>query len=412
MLFRFSLYGFLKNQRYFEPFIILAFLQKGLDYAGIGLLIGFREICINLLEIPTGAIADVLGRRHSMIVSFIAYIFSFFVFGISNQLWMLFAAMFFFSIGETFRTGTHKAMIFAWLEHNNRQNEKTSVYGFTRSWSQIGSAVSVVIAAVLMYVSQDYSKIFLISILPAMLNIINFWSYPDYVDGETRGRSFQDISKMLWNSLKFSLTHHQLRRLLVESASYSGLYKTTKEYVQPIIRTVALAMPFLLGLQEEKRTAILIGLVYVSLYLLSSVASRYADAFVKRFASEAAASRLLWMINGTVFILFAIGILIRFNTLVIFSFIVYNVAQNIWRPILVGRVATLAQSQQTATVLSAESQASSLFVAVAAPLLGWAVDIVAGIQHDFRFLPLAIFGLLLSLLMIIIKPEPNAVTAD
>ena len=29
MLFRFSLYGFLKNQRYFEPFLVLVLLDKG-----------------------------------------------------------------------------------------------------------------------------------------------------------------------------------------------------------------------------------------------------------------------------------------------------------------------------------------------------------------------------------------------
>ena len=37
MLFRFSLYGFLKNQTYFEPFLVLAFLEKGLNFGMIGL---------------------------------------------------------------------------------------------------------------------------------------------------------------------------------------------------------------------------------------------------------------------------------------------------------------------------------------------------------------------------------------
>ena len=77
MLFRFSLYGFLKNQRYYEPFLILAFREKGLSFFQIGLLIGFREICINLFEVPSGALADLYGRRRAMILSFSAYILSF-----------------------------------------------------------------------------------------------------------------------------------------------------------------------------------------------------------------------------------------------------------------------------------------------------------------------------------------------
>ena len=104
MLFRFCLYGFLKNQQYYDLFFFLAFLEKGLSYTMIGTLIGFREICVSLMEIPTGAIADVLGRRRSMIASFLAYIGSFALFGayigsftvggLSVPFWTLFVAMF------------------------------------------------------------------------------------------------------------------------------------------------------------------------------------------------------------------------------------------------------------------------------------------------------------------------------
>ena len=63
MLRRFSLYSFLKNQKYYEPFLFLAFIDKGLSFFEIGTLIGFRSICINLMEVPSGALADLYGRR-------------------------------------------------------------------------------------------------------------------------------------------------------------------------------------------------------------------------------------------------------------------------------------------------------------------------------------------------------------
>ena len=70
MLLRFSLYGFLKNQRYFEAFWILAFLEKDLSFFAIGTLFGFRELAANLMEIPSGAVADLWGRKRAMILSF------------------------------------------------------------------------------------------------------------------------------------------------------------------------------------------------------------------------------------------------------------------------------------------------------------------------------------------------------
>ena len=124
MLFRFSLYGFLKNQRYYDPFLYLVFIEKGLSYFEIGILIGFREICTNLFEIPSGAVADLYGRRRAMIFSFCAYIVSFAIFAESTSLFLLFAAMFFFGLGDAFRSGTHKAIIFDWLRQQGRSDEK------------------------------------------------------------------------------------------------------------------------------------------------------------------------------------------------------------------------------------------------------------------------------------------------
>jgi len=70
MLKRFSLYGFLKNQQYYDYFLILAFRQMGLSYFMIGTLIAFRELVVALMEVPTGAIADIFGRRRCMAFSF------------------------------------------------------------------------------------------------------------------------------------------------------------------------------------------------------------------------------------------------------------------------------------------------------------------------------------------------------
>ena len=147
MVFRFSLYGFLKNQQYFEPFFILFCLERGMSFGLIGLLIAFREIWICILEVPTGAVADVTGRRKAMIFSFISYIISFAVFFMARDIWYFFPAMFFFALGEAFRTGTHKAVIFDWLKHENRAGDKTEIYGYTRSWSKICSATSLPISA-------------------------------------------------------------------------------------------------------------------------------------------------------------------------------------------------------------------------------------------------------------------------
>ena len=63
MFYKFSLYGFLKNLRFFEPFILLFFRDASLSYLQIGLLFSIRDLATNILEIPTGVYADAFGRR-------------------------------------------------------------------------------------------------------------------------------------------------------------------------------------------------------------------------------------------------------------------------------------------------------------------------------------------------------------
>jgi MFS family permease len=121
MLFRFSLYGFLKNQTYFEPFLVLIFLDKGLSFFQIGLIVALREVVANVMDIPSSALADLYGRRRCMVASFVVYIVSFMVLAFGTEFWHILVGILFFGGGDAFRGGTHKAMILDWLLSQGRE---------------------------------------------------------------------------------------------------------------------------------------------------------------------------------------------------------------------------------------------------------------------------------------------------
>lgn len=150
-LFKFSAYGFLKNLRFFDAFLFLFFRQQGFSFLQIGTLISIREVSILILEIPTGIAADSYGRRSSMIFSFLSYIISFIIFFFFPSFSFYILAMIFFGLGEAYRTGTHKAMILTYLELNQITEQRVEYYGFTRSWSQLGSALAALIAGAIVF---------------------------------------------------------------------------------------------------------------------------------------------------------------------------------------------------------------------------------------------------------------------
>lgn len=388
MLLRFCLYGFLKNQRYFEPFLVLVFLGKGLSFFDIGSLIGFRELVVNLVEVPSGAVADLWGRRRSLMLSFSAYIVSFLIFHQARTLAWLFLAMAFFGVGEAFRSGTHKAVIFDWLKAQGRGGEKAAVYGTTRSWSQVGSAISVVIAVVIVLVDGGYQRVFLFAVIPYGLGLINFFGYPEdppYSAAPSWGR----LLGHLVASFRQALGQIPVRRLLGESMLQRGTYVTTKDYLQPVLEATAIGLPLLAvsrGVGSvagsaaaaadplAQRTALLVGAVYFVLHLLSAIATRRAHRVERRLGGPVATARWIWRANLLLFALLVPSLLGDWNLVIILAFVALSMLQNLWKPLFLARIDEVSDDALGATLLSIDSQAKALFVLPAAPLLGWGVD--------------------------------------
>ena len=372
MIFRFSLYGFLKNLRFFEPFLILYFLSLGLNFFQISILISFREIVINLLEIPSGTFADIFGKKLSMIFSFIFYIFSFLVFSLFSSYAIFFLAFAFFSIGEAFRTGTHKAIIFDYLKQNNMEDQKTRIYGFTRSWSKIGSAVSAVIATGIMFFVKDYHVIFFASILPYALNIVNFLGYPAEPKRKRKEKKGRLFFTELWGAFRQCFKFKPLRHLLITSMSYEGIFTIAKEYLQPVIKAFALSLPVFLYLDNHKRTTLLIGIIYVCVFILSSISSRNAYKFVKK--NNKSTLQTLLILTIVSYILIASFLKIDFVIIPILLFLGLYAFQNTWRPIVISQVNEYSPQDKTTTILSIESQSKSFFVFLFAPVFGYLID--------------------------------------
>lgn len=406
MIRRFSLYGFLKNQRYFEPFIILFFLQQGLSFTQIGILIGFRELFINLVEIPSGAVADLFGRRRSMVLSFIAYIISFIIFGFSSDYWHFFIAMFFFAIGEAFRTGTHKAMIFTWLRLQGRLDEKTRVYGYTRSWSKIGSIVSTILAVLFVLLTNNYSYVFFFAIVPYIIGLLNFLSYPAELEGRPeKSVSFKKMAIHLWECMRSAMANVNLRRLIIESISFEGVYKAVDTYLQPILKNIAIMLPIFILWGEAQRSSIIVGAVYIVIYFAAALASRNAYRLVRFAGNEESGSLMLWILNAGIYIALIPLLYFELYYIAIALFVLLAILQNIWYPILLSRFDAFATEEKGATVLSIESQAKSLSTMIFAPLIGLMVDYVASQNMGGEFWPVAAIAVIPALYILATQPK-------
>ena len=375
---KFCAYGFLKNLRFFEPFMLLFLLEKDLTYLQVGTLIAIQEITINLFEIPTGVLADTLGRRKSLVQSFIFYIISFLIYYYSNSFGTLVVAALFFGYGDAFRTGTHKAMIFEYLKLKGWTNQKVHYYGHTRSWSQKGSALSAILAAIIVYFHGDYKSVFLFSIIPYLLDLWLITTYPKSLDGKTakleKGQIIQQFKSTLSDFIS-SFKNRAMLGAILSQAVYTGYYKAVKDYLQPIISLFALSLPLFLWMNNQQRSSILVGLVYSVIYLLTSYSSKNSGRFTDKFRD------VIKPLNITMILGLVLGIVcgimytfrLEFISIILFSGI--YLIENLRKPIGISAVADNLQKDVLASALSAESQAETLFAALIAPLLGFFADL-------------------------------------
>ncbi len=375
--YKFCGYGFFKNLRFFDPFIMLFFREVGLSFLQIGLLFSIREVSINLLEIPTGIAADLVGRRRAMIISFSAYLLSFsFFYFLGTNFWLCAVGMVLYAVGETFRSGTHKAMILEYLKIKKLEHLRVDYYGRTRSCSQLGSALSSLIAALLVFHSGSYRIVFLASLVPYIIDLFLLLSYPRYLDGDMKRTrpTLQEFWNFTRESFQEIWRNRRLFKTLLNSSLVSSSFKVSKDYLQPVLKSWAVALPVLLALSGEQRTAILVGVVYFLIYLMTSQASRNAGKIQRLVGNSAAALNVNYLVNTLIYLLAGLGFFLKVYPLVILAFLGIFLIQNFQKPIMVGYVGEVTDSKRMATVLSVENQSRAIAIALFAPVIGFLAD--------------------------------------
>lgn len=372
--FKFCFYGFLKNLRFFDAFFILFLVEKGLPYTQIGILYAVREIIINLFEIPSGIIADTYGRKSSLIGSFFVYIISFYVFYLSNDFWLFMIAFILYGIADAFRSGTHKGMIMDYLKLNNWEKQKINYYGHTRSWSQKGSAISSLIAGLIVFSSGKYQNIFLYSIIPYLLNLLLIISYPKELN-----RSFELIN--LKSSIGIRLTiksflkiikQPNVLKLINTSAIHTAYLRAVKDYIQPLMVNVAFIIPIMLTFETEKKNGIIIGMIYFIIYLATSRASQISSKIAAKNKQNISYTTLLF---GFIFGIIC-GVFYIYDLWIIslIAFVGIYIVENIRKPILTGFIADNVPNEILTSVISAQSLLRTIITATLALVFGIIAD--------------------------------------
>ena len=282
---RYYLYrGLIK--RIVVPIVFIYFLANGLSLVQIGYIIAISTIVGIILEVPSGAIADMLGHKRTLITSSLLQALSMLLFIVLPGFYgMLIAATVYWGSG-TLMTGTHDAFFYELLEKRKQTHLYKKYWG--RAFA-VANGMGVIFLSIssLLYAIHPYIP-FVIGVLQFILSAYFIHSIKDGSD--THSVEKEEGFSRFWVGVKKNKhllsPRHPFFWVAIYQASFFGIIFAIAEYHQ-------------LFLVEMGFIIIYLGVLYSCKRLLTMISSHYAHVIlehitpIKVFALSTAFSFLL-----------------------------------------------------------------------------------------------------------------------
>lgn len=347
----FFTFSFLACFRPHWPIAVLYYQSITGSYASAMMVFSIIFFSQAALEVPTGLISDLLGRKKTMVAGALCVFVALLLYASGFNTWVLFAGAFFEGIGRSLFSGTDKALLYETLQEQEHSNQFETVYGKVGSFEQIALGVSAVIGGFLALFSLQL--VMWVAVIPALLSFIcSFY----FVDIKTKSKVKQSANVMLKKAFQGLVENRRLRLVSMAEILDFGFGEATF-YFQ--------AAFFNLLIPQW-----LIGLVRGVHHLCGALGFWTAGTMIKRFGHK------ILLIGGNVITsLISLLVLLIPSPMSPFVMAILNVEYGYTSTAQNGLMQREFSDQQRSTMGSIVSLAGSLVFSVVSILLGYIADI-------------------------------------
>ena len=138
------------------PIIVLFFQENGLSLQEIMILQGSYSMMVALMEIPSGYIADLFGRKKTLVLGTLFCFLGFALFSFSFGFWEFFIAELLLGVGNSFISGSDSALLYDSLLESEQSDEYTRIEGKTYSIGNFAEAGAGILGGFLAEMSLRY----------------------------------------------------------------------------------------------------------------------------------------------------------------------------------------------------------------------------------------------------------------
>jgi len=335
------------------PIIVLFFQEHGLSLTEVMIIQAIYSLSVAMFEIPSGYIADLFGRKHTIVLSTIFSFSGYLVFSFFGGFYAFAAASTFVGIGGSLMSGSDSALLYDTLLETGDKKTYTKIEGRNYAIGNFSEATAGILGGFLA-VSSIYLPIYvqtgiLFLSIPIALTLVE----PTMYEEDKIDRSFKSILGVV----KFAMVENtKLRWLIIYSSAMGVATLTMAWFAQPYFKEVEIPLAYF-------------GILWAGLNFSAGLTSFNSHRFDKdKNNTKMLLYLALAMANSFVFLGFNMSL---FG--IIFIVFIY-LLRGIVTPILRNAINENTSSNKRATVLSIRSFIIRISFAICAPIFGYLAD--------------------------------------
>ena len=336
----------------FMPYIIPFYQENGLDMHQIMVLQAIYSVSIVVLEIPSGYIADVIGRRRTLILGVILGTIGMSIYSISYGFLGFLVAELILGFGQSFVSGADSALLYDSLLDNQKEKEYIKYEGRMVSIGNVAEAFAGIAGGLLALISLRTNYY--------VQTGVAFLSVPAAILLIEPGRhmrlgvfNFRTILNVVTDSL---FINKELRTNIFLSAIIGTATLTMAWFAQPYFEFVELPLS-------------LFGIMWTLLNLTVGFAAMLAYRVERRLGASFTVLVLALMIPAGYL---ALGQLSSIWAISILFF--FYIVRGIATPVLKDYIHRLTSSEVRATVLSVRNFIIRICFVLVGPAMGYITD--------------------------------------
>ena len=350
------MFKFLRSLHFIGGVLVPFFLDWGqISFTQIMLLQSFFVLSIFFLEIPTGAVADYLGRKASLILAAFVGIIAPIVYTLQPNIYIFLLGEFLWALGFALCSGADEALVYDSLKKTKSEKKSKKIFARFNSSElvalMIGSPVGSIIASTF---GLRYAMMFM-----AVPSVFAFFVALSLHEPKVvRKVNSRNYFGTLLGGVKYFKEHRVLKILAFDRVSITALAFMVIWMYQPLLKQLAVPLVFF-GFVHAAMTGIQVPFLnnFGRLERLFGSKKRY----------------LLWsaVIAGVSFVLLGVNSYVPITILLILLISGFGLSRDV---LFQSYMNKYIESHNRATVLSTVSMIDRFFRAVLYPLMGLLVE--------------------------------------